>query len=254
MKSNQISESQSIILQNTNEKEPIQLKVNPVTDYWALWFTILASVIVSAIAAYVTIKLITDSNAKLIENQNLQNKNLLDNQSELQNKLIESQNQQLQREVKSKNRQEWINKVRELVAETLTENNSFFITVAKEHNLCVQRHRKLTTTPRDKQLITLEAPYPETVQIMRSFDKNITLLDLLLSKDDDLDRKIYNHLNNISKLQGKLFEIYSLSLKNTTNQDDIIFKQLEILEISKKVTLLTKELLKNEWNRVKNLE
>ena len=247
-------ENQSIILQNTNENEPIQLKINSSTDYWALSFTILASVIVSMIAAYVTIKLVTNSNTKLIENQDIQNKNLIENQKDLQNKLIESQNQQLQSEVKSKNRQEWINRVRDLVAETITDINSFIITVGKEHIIRVQKYKELEKDSVDKGVISLGPPYPETVLIMRSFDKNVILLDLLLSKDDKIDRDIHSKLMEIGKLQSKILAVYGLAKDKNPHYDDIIIETRKIIKISNEISLLTKVLLKNEWNKVKSLE
>ncbi|MGJ8757447.1 hypothetical protein ACSFV5_07305 [Acinetobacter sp. HC8-3S] len=248
------SENQTIILQNTDKNKPIQLKVNSDTDYVALTFSILASVIVSMIAAYVTIKLVTKSNTKLIENQCEQNKYLIANQNQLQSDLISSQNKMLKSEVKSKNRQEWINRVRDIMAETMTDGNSFIIILFKEHNTRIQRYKALNSKTLTEGKIILDPPYPETVQIMRSFDKNVILLDLLLSKDNEIDRKIHTKLKEISTLQGKIMSKYSQAKDNIPNSDNVNHEIHKIYILSKDITDLTKELLKSEWNRVKNLE
>lgn len=246
--------NQAIILQNTDQNKPIQLKVNTDTDYLALTFSILASVIVSMIAAYVTIKLVTKSNAKLIENQSEQNKKLIANQTKLQNDLISSQNQMLKSEVKSRNRQEWINRVRDLVAETLAEGNSFIIELGREHNIRIQRYKKLVLEPQVGNSVKLDPPYPETVHIMRSFDKNVILLDMLLSKDNEIDREIHAKLNKIGNLQGTIMKIYFGAKDKNPNDDQVNAEFSKINQLSKEVNSLTKELLKKEWIRVKNLE
>ncbi|MDC5554967.1 hypothetical protein OHX01_18050, partial [Acinetobacter baumannii] len=93
---NKLPEKQSFTLQNTDEKNPIQLRVDPVTDYTALTVTILTSIIVSGITAAVTILLIRMSNNKLAQSQ-----------ANLQNQMLEQQAELKRNEVKAQNRQEW---------------------------------------------------------------------------------------------------------------------------------------------------
>lgn len=98
---NKVPEKQAIVLQNTNKDYPIQLRVDPVTDYTALGITVLASVLVSIIAAMVTVLLVKDSN-----------KNLVNTQRESQDNLFRMQ----KIELNAKSRNERLNQIREFAS------------------------------------------------------------------------------------------------------------------------------------------
>ncbi|MDV8155665.1 hypothetical protein [Acinetobacter bereziniae] len=91
-------EKQAILLQNTNKDLPIQIRVDSVTDYTALWITVFASIIASFIGALVTILLVKDSNKNLVKTQNEAQENLFSIQK---------------KELNTKNRTERLNQIRE---------------------------------------------------------------------------------------------------------------------------------------------
>ncbi len=94
LKSNESNLSQTLILDVNKVKSPIELKVDQITDYGALTFTLIISAIISAITAFVTIHLVTKSNNQLIESQKDQNERQLIKQEEFLARQIESQENQ----------------------------------------------------------------------------------------------------------------------------------------------------------------
>ncbi|MDC5456945.1 hypothetical protein NRA65_18045, partial [Acinetobacter baumannii] len=112
LKSNEPNLSQTLILDVSKVKSPIELKVDQVTDWGALTLTLSITVLVSLISAYVTIKLVTKSNNDLIKNQNAQNEHNLREQRDLQQLMIDSQERQKRNELKNEYIRNWINELK----------------------------------------------------------------------------------------------------------------------------------------------
>lgn len=115
---NQIPKNQSLQIQNIDPNHPIQLKVDPITDYFALSVTITVSILTAIISAYVTIKIVTKSNEKLIESQELLQNNALKHNKEKELSVLTS-----------KNRQDWINTLRTDISEIISKSTNII------HNL-----------------------------------------------------------------------------------------------------------------------
>ena len=109
---NQIPKNQSLQIQNIDPNHPIQLKVDPITDYFALSVTITVSILTAIISAYVTIKIVTKSNEKLIESQELLQNNALKHNKEKELSVLTS-----------KNRQDWINTLRTDISEIISKSS-----------------------------------------------------------------------------------------------------------------------------------
>ncbi|HCA5350552.1 hypothetical protein R4463_06075 [Acinetobacter baumannii] len=273
--SNSPNPIQTLTLEMGNLKAPIELKIDQVTDYGALSYTLLISGIISAITAYVTIHLVTKSNRDLLKNQTEQTNNLISNQNILQEKIISNQVDQQKKEVRSRNRQEWINKVRSLIADYLTESEQFMISVSIEQNLRILNYKnelnknKLQHTgvvnslePNEMDIlkyrtIQLPPPFPETTQIIKKCLNITTNLDLLLSSSNELDREIHKLLTEINSQINKIYTLYFNKgcVKNVTSDELNEFPSTKtFFKLRQDLSLKTKKLLKSEWERVKNLE
>jgi hypothetical protein len=112
---NNIPEKQAIVLQNTDQTHPIQLRVDPVTDYTALWITVLASVLASIITAFLTIILVRSSNKILLKGQLEQQKILLDEQTRQLDKQLAHQINIQKIELKNNNTKEIMKEYKELL-------------------------------------------------------------------------------------------------------------------------------------------
>lgn len=228
---NQIPATQSLSIQNTNENKPIQLRVDSVTDYNALFFTLGASVLVSAITAFVTIWLITRSNHQLIKGQRQLQEDALKNDRKKELDLLTS-----------RNRQEWINSLRIDIAEVVSQSSNII------HNLRA----------------TLQITY-----IQRASEDNIENFSIFISsyqKVDSLISKIELFLNKEKMEQNELIsELNSLKenllrfCNKNLSTDDEFYKSLDEVLVLK--TSLTKNInnisektatiIKNEWKKTK---
>lgn len=242
--SNNMPDKQAIVLQNTNEKLPLQVKISQDTDYIALFFTLIVAIITSIISAVVTVKLVSKSN-----------KNLVDNQEKIHGKQLEFQSSQQKNEIRSRNRQEWINNVRLLISQYLTYSSNLMTNL-----LTAENARIICKT--DTSYLQEYKTYSDTLRINYNNLVDISMLiDLTLSKDNPIDRHIVELINEINKSYiaiaqsiGKdineniiTSQINYNFLKKFQEHDIIIQNRASLLE-------LTKVLLKNEWERVKNLE
>ena len=235
--------NQNLILDVSNVKTPISLKVDQVTDYGALTFTLAITIIASAITAFVTVYLVTKSNRDLISNQN-----------QLQEQLLANQVEQQKNEVKSKNRQEWINEVRNLISSFLGAVNLIPI-----HSLDM-----INSTILVKAQEITEEKFLKTNENHRKLYDELTILEikinLTLSKDNELDRDISALAYAIIIEFGNLIQKYDNILeKHGYSRQPIdaktFLKNQEFLRIktfSDTITEKTKTLLKNEWIRVKD--
>lgn len=242
---NKIPEKQAIVLQTTNKDLPLQLRVDPVTDYGALWLTVLASVLVSAITAAVTIYLITQSNNKLINSQ--------DN---LQEKMLSQQAELKKNELKSQNRQEWINRVRTLFVNYF-DHTSSFITVLNKY------YFKKSSSDNDEiseeEYNSMVVEYNNYIITLNKYNYEV---DITLSSNDKIDREIATlvykfHTNFI--LLAKELDVYYSSF--SPNFQSITMSYLDNHSITQDMDLINKDilnkikiLLKSEWEKVKKFE
>ncbi|MGK8801444.1 hypothetical protein [Acinetobacter seifertii] len=210
---------QAVILQNPDQNTPIQLKINQDTDYCALVITLIATVFASIISAVVTIVLVTKSNKSLIRSQN-----------ENHLKQLEAQRQQQKSDVTSTNRQAWINSVRSILSEYL-----FYAT-----RIQVYMIQTINKNPEGKTNL---------MQALDILDKNKILINLYFSKHEsqliDLMDEFVNSANEISH-------------KYTDNQSNLVpYNEKDFVplkEIREKIINTAQDILKKEWDRVKNLE
>lgn len=240
---NKLPEKQILTLQNTDVKNPIQLRIDPVTDYMALSFTILTSVIVSAITAGVTILLIRMSNNKLAQSQ-----------ANLQNQMLEQQAELKRSEVKAQNRQEWINKVRNLFVTYFNHSESFPMLLQRNFSVRHAYNRKLIDYVEHNKM-ALE------FQNYKSELRRLTLeVDITLSATDTIDREISNLVHNFYEKFKSLTDLLEeeikskyihldISIKTKDIEDQILSK--EMADINIEILNKIKVLLKSEWEKVK---
>lgn len=249
-----LPETQSLEIQNTNKDIPIQLKVDSTTDYWAVGATIFLSVFASIVAAWITVKLVSNSNTALINSQNNHQNKLLEQQNIQHQNSLKAQKEHQQREVLAKNRQEWINEVRKLIAEVVSDSQNFLVCVYKENAIRKINHKKIININDDNKITP--APFPESVAILQKLDFNITYLDLLLSKDNEIDREIYTNLTNIHNAFHKIVDAHFTH--GIEFPDDALQAMIDphlrfYHSNNKNLIKKTKDLLKAEWKRVKEL-
>lgn len=275
VKDQTLNSTQTLTLDLSKVKTPIEMKIDQVTDYWALTFTLLISVLVSSITAFVTIHLVTKSNKELLNSQTKQNSELLNNQNKLQDGIIANQVDQQRKEVRSKNRQEWINSVRSLIADHLAESEQFMITIDLEQNLRILNYKKAIidnrnelskildyTDPSEEDIlkygkIPLPPPFPKTTEIIKKCGNITIYLDLLLSSKNELDREIHQLLTEIDKQIHLIYGLYMSKNKGESLSINELSKFPpcnSFYSLRKELSSKTKTLLKSEWERVKNLE
>ncbi|MDC5554885.1 hypothetical protein OHX01_17605, partial [Acinetobacter baumannii] len=188
-------------------------------DYCALVITLIATVFASIITAVVTIVLVTKSNKSLIRSQN-----------ENHLKQLEAQRQQQKSDVTSTNRQAWINSVRSILSEYL-----FYAT-----RIQVYMIQTINKNPEGKTNL---------MQALDILDKNKILINLYFSKHEsqlvDLMDEFVNSANEISH-------------KYTDNQSNLVpYNEKDFAPLKKireKIIDTAQDILKKEWDRVKNLE
>lgn len=241
---NNIPEKQSIVLQNTDKALPIQLRIDPVTDYTALWLTVLASVLVSALSAIVTIYLITRSNNSLINSQD-----------KLQEKMLSQQAELKKNELISQNRQEWINKVRELFVNYFNHSESFPYLLQRNY---AARHAYCNYKINDDQHNIYQLEYQKFLSDLKRFTIEI---DITLSSKDKIDREISNLANNFYEEFLKLVKYLDQEFTSTVvhqascNQINYFSNQLiskKMVKINENILEKIKSLLKSEWENVKS--
>lgn len=243
---NTYPEQQSLTLQNTNKDLPIQLRVDPVTDYTALWVTLGVSVLVSSITAFVTIWLITRSNQELSASQLV-----------LQEKMLLQQEILKKNEVKAQNRQEWINNVREIFVNYFSHTHKLSFILQRYFTAKIAYSKKhILAETYNKHTIE----YQEYVQALETLKEQI---DITLSAKDKLDRRISRLVGYYCKESTELFECIESELENTPLSETIRLTVVDIeqnthYQKSKKLNIrisrLIKFLLKKEWEKVKSFE
>lgn len=235
-------EKEYLLIENSKNNYPIELKIDSVTDYTALAVTLLVTVLTSAISAFVTIWLVLKSNNRLVESQNLQQQRLLTSQSHEQTKSI-----------KSKYRQDWINSVRLLMANYLnTSSNLYMFLLNYINSLILKKEHNGSQEKIDKA-------HEDLLNLVGKLNNYSIQIDLILSKSNILDREIVDLTFEYSTLYHSLLtkllngfnnNIFKkvLDHKYLLGMPEVIRMQKINIEIKQKV----KELLKNEWERVKN--
>lgn len=249
-----LPETQSLEIQNTSKDSPIQLNVDSTTDYWAVGATIFLSVFASIVAAWITVKLVSNSNTALINSQNNHQNKLLEQQNIQHQNSLKAQKEHQQREVLAKNRQEWINEVRKLIAQVVSDSQVLIITAGKENMTRKVNHSRVLTQQMDDNITP--AAFLETVQILQNIDFQITYLDLLLSKDNKLDREIFDDLKSLNTALNSIYKSYynhGTKLSASEMQTQIQPDFMQYHSSSNSLINKTKDLLKAEWQKVKEL-
>lgn len=241
---NDSSSQQTIVLQNVPPKGPLELKIDSPTDYTALGITVTVSIITAIISAWITITLVDRTNRNLMKSQN-----------KLQKELIESHITQQKNDISTRSRQEWIKDVRNMMTDflqlaTLIPLHSYeFITSGILFNKKeISEERYLSISDKNKKVIA-------------DLNNLGMKLDLTLSKDNELDREICTLINEIMGLMEKITSQYIILVDQYKEQPNMIkaidyIDRPEFYKIIQNIELIkikTKVLLKNEWERVKNL-
>lgn len=241
---NEILKHQTIVLQNIPPKGPLELKIDSPTDYTALGITVAVSIITAIISAWITISLVDRTNKSLITSQN-----------KLQKDLIKSQFDQQKNEVNTRNRQEWVKEVRNMMAEFIqlastfpTQSYDFVSSSILVYRQEISEERYLAVCDNHRK------------HIAELYNLSMRI-DLTLSKTDTLDREICNLINGINSsildITQKYSQIISLYKNNSTQPLAINYiSDPSFILISQNLVLINikaKDLLKTEWERVKNL-
>lgn len=253
LKSNESNSSQTLILDVSKVKSPIELEVNQVTDWAALTLTLVITVIVSIISAYVTIKLVTKSNNKLIKNQNDQNKYSLQQQRELQQLMIESQERQKRNELKNEYIRNWIDELKEPAEKIIYKLETYIPALSGVANAKIESKKNLELldiyTEKSKAFI-LHLQNINTYQISLQ-------LHLNSNKKEEVD--ILNEITTIIQLCTKMHNEVFHKITQLDNQTSIEYKDLESEEDAKnfyiKIKLLKQKfrtLLNEEWDKLRS--
>ncbi|AVH14354.1 hypothetical protein [Acinetobacter indicus] len=227
---NQIPKTQSLQIQNIDSSRPIQLRIDPVTDYLALSVTVIVSVVVAAISAYITIRIVTKSNEKLIESQKVLHERTLQHERDKELMILTS-----------KNRQDWINTLRTDIAEAISQSSNI------THNLRAALQISYIQGGHEKNTKDFSV-FITSYQIV---DSLISKIKLFLNNEKTEQNKLINELDELRENLMK-FCNYNLSEDQefyTKPEVKVVKKALEknINNISKQ----TVDIIKNEWRKAK---
>ena len=224
---NNIPKTQALVLQNTNQKEPIQLRVDPVTDYTALGITVFVSIITALLSAIVTICIVTRSNRDLIKNENAMQSKFLANERKKELDLIIA-----------KNRQNWINAIREDIAKVTTK------TKHTTHNL-----RAILQTKRDDE----KEDYSDFILKYQEVEELIIKIELFLNRNKEDQISLIQKLND---LKSNLFQYSNLNLQ--WDKEYYLDKSNNILALKNSldqnvddIKIITQDIIKTEWEKSK---
>lgn len=217
-------------------ESPIELKIDQITDYGALTFTLIISAIVSAITAFVTIYLVTKSNNKLIESQRIQSEKQLIAQEILLNKQILSQENQKNKELNSHSRQIWIDKLRDSASKYLYYTNLVTIqalSLVNTYNTYKQKKCDYSKLSEKYNEIDITNKEMEIAQIS---------ISLSLDGTNTIDEEIKNILVQINLQTKSLNFMVIQELTNKVDYKVIDYETLKILPEVGKIHDLEREL------------
>ncbi|HFG6919706.1 TPA: hypothetical protein ACGIKE_000257 [Acinetobacter baumannii] len=186
--------TQTLVIDSSKIKKPIELKIDQVTDYGALTFTLIITTIVSAITAYVTIFLVTKSNNQLIENQKEQNERQLLKQEEFITKQIKSQERQKYNELNTQSKQLWLNDIRELATKFLFNINTITLQILNTVNSSNAALRDNSEHEKAR------SDFATTRQIINEIELNKINLELFLNADSPTDTEIIELMRTLEAL------------------------------------------------------
>ncbi|HAV5431282.1 TPA: hypothetical protein JI046_11775 [Acinetobacter baumannii] len=186
--------TQTLVIDSSKIKKPIELKIDQVTDYGALTFTLIITTIVSAITAYVTIFLVTKSNNQLIENQKEQNERQLLKQEEFITKQIKSQERQKYNELNTQSKQLWLNDIRELATKFLFNINTITLQILNTVNSSNAALRD------NSEYEKARSDFATTRQIINEIELNKINLELFLNADSSTDIEIIELMRTLEAL------------------------------------------------------
>ena len=226
---NHIEPTQSLTLQNTNKEEPIQLRVDPVTDYTALGITVIVSIITAFVSAFITIKIVTKSNEKLIENEKFLQKNALLHDKEKELSVLTS-----------KNRQDWINTLRIDISEIISQSTNII------HNLRATLQVSHTESRSLEHFSIFISSYQQVSSI-------IAKVELFLNIDKPAQNDLQKVLN---LLKDDLMKFCNANLA----PDHLFYeKSVNVLQLKNNISThindiskYTKIIIKEEWQKTKS--
>lgn len=253
LKSNESSLSQTLILDVSKVKSPIELEVNQVTDWGALTLTLVITVIVSTISAYVTIKLVTKSNNNLIKNQNVQNEYSLQQQRELQQLMIESQERQKRNELKNEYIRNWIDELKVPAENIIYKFETYIPALSAAANAKIESQKNLNLSD-----IYTEKSKAFILHLQNISTYHISLqLHLNSNKKEEVD--ILNDIQTIIQLCTKLHNEVFQKITQLDNQTTIQYNDLESADDAKSfyinIKLLKQKLrtlLNEEWDKLRS--
>ncbi|MGR2922943.1 hypothetical protein [Acinetobacter sp. 1125_18A] len=227
---NKVPEKQAIVLQNTNKDYPIQLRVDPVTDYTALGITVLASVIVSIIAAMVTVLLVKDSN-----------KNLVNTQRESQDNLFRMQ----KKELNAKSRSERLNQIREFASNINLISNQI-----PRMMLDINAYKFLQPSNAELSNKAITDFQTELKNFMK-YNYNLRLYLLDMSAGEKL---IISNIEEFIKTLNEIFPIvFNIEVYVTWKNFNEDFEGNKLKLLSDKIASSIENYLKEEWDKILQL-
>ncbi|MDV7596183.1 hypothetical protein R4609_00710 [Acinetobacter baumannii] len=244
--------TQTMILDVSKVNSPIELKVDQVTDWWALTLTLTITLIVSIISAYVTIKLVTKSNNNLIKNQNDQNDQNLRVQRDLQQLTIESQERQKRNELKNEYIRNWIDELKKPAENIIYYAETYMPSLSAVINAELECYRNIDLIDAYKEKSR------EFVEHFQKIHTNQISIQLHLNSNSQEEQEILNEISSIIQLCSK---IHNDVIQKTRDLDPNIkanFKDFEskddTQELYRKIKKLKESfriILSKEWDKLK---
>ncbi|MDH0563785.1 hypothetical protein [Acinetobacter courvalinii] len=222
-KNKDLNSFQTLVLDIGDIKTPLEFKIDQTTDWWALSLTLLVTVIVSIVSAYVTILLVTRSNNNLIKNQNFQNEKQLSKQEEFINKQIISQESQKESELNAHYKQLWMEKLRDEGAQFLHNTSIFSMQVF--NNITFFNSFKRSGKGEEN----VNKHYDQLNQTIKQLEISQIKIQLSLNSNNELDNEIIELMAKIIIIVKSLSSQAYEELTNKINYKNINYENLASL-------------------------
>lgn len=240
------SNSQHIVLQNTDENKPIQLKINAVTDYTALSITVISSIIISIVTAAITILLVKNSNKSLLSGQLEQQKILLSKQTEQLQQQLDHQLSIQKNELKHNNLKELIHELRTLLSSlhTSLDNVAVFTTQLFRIRLASKFHPNNDNYSLDK----IEKYGEKTTELFDTIRFSANQLEIILDSNTIPSEELKKLINNSVKFMTDFYSEVDRDFLNEdlNNMDELNLNNMFIRYESLRLLTLETNKLKKE--------
>lgn len=220
---NNIPEKQAIVLQNTNKDYPIQLRVDPVTDYHALWITVFASVLVSIITATLTILLVRNSNKILLEGQLAQQKTLLADQTLQLGQQLNHQLDLQKNELNNTNTKDIIKEYKELFLAITTSHDNVAIFTSQFFR--IRLANKLDDENPNYSQDKIEEFGIKTTALIDKIRFSTDNLKILLDSNSIVSEDLQKYLNDAIKYMSSFYKAVDRNFCNNLINN---YEQLDI--------------------------